>query len=460
MNKTKLVILWLLACLGISTANAQERFLDVTSFTELKNDMDARIQAPVEDQNGEKCALIKVVSNVKGLVFDAPALGIVKQDINMGEIWVYVPAGSRTVSILHDDFPTFRNYSYPVKIESAVVYEMKITGHVQNDGTVATNAQMLTLNVQPAMASLYVDDEEMPMDNGLFTAMMPKGVHTYRIEAQEYEPISGSIDLDDTPWVRSFRLKEKFGYIDVRTYPEDGASVFINDALEGTTDFKSKNLTPGSYKVRVEKELYFPKDTVVIVNTGGETTDVKITMTSTIKPKEGRKTFILADAAMGGGSQTSFGAMIGMASTAGFYLHARTDFGSVATSKACDDTGMLTSGGEGAPYYTGSTKKARLSATAGYVQRLTLNNPFKYGGMGGLYAFAGAGYGYRTLAWESSANGINTQTEWIENSDHSAKGIAAEIGVIGRFGSFAVSMSYHTVSFKYHEAAIGLGLFF
>lgn len=462
MNRKVIIFLttWLFAFFGISTVCAQKKYLDITSFELLDKDTDARIQAPVQDQNGENCALIKVVSSVKGLVFESPALGIVKQELNHGEIWVYVPAGSRHVTIMHDDFPTYRNYSYPVKIESSMVYEMKITGHVENDGTASANAQMLTLNVQPTMASLYIDDEEMPLEEGLFTAMMPKGVHTYRIEAPEYEPLSGSIELDEAPWTRTLRLKEKFGFINVRTLPEEGANVFINDVLEGQSEYKTKNLTPGTYKVRVEKDLFFPKDTVVTVNTGGETTALTIRMTSTIKPKEGRKTFVIADAAMGGGSQTSFGVMIGMAATSGFYLHARTDFGSVDTSRQCDDTGKLTSGGQGALYYTGNTKKARLSATAGYVHRLTLNNPLKYGGMGGLYAFAGAGYGYRTLAWEAAPNGINTDKEWVENADHSAKGVAAEVGMIGRFGSFAVSASYHTVSFKYNEAALGVGFFF
>lgn len=439
---------------------AQDRYLDIESFRTLTTDMDARIQAPVEDQNGEKCALIKVISNVKGLEFQSPAMGIVKQEVVKGEIWVYIPAESRSVTITHNDFPPFRGYQYPVKIESATVYEMKITGHREGDAVSEnSNSQMLTLNVNPASASLLIDDEEMPTENGLFTAMMPKGTHTYRIEAKDYEPTSGTIELGDQQWVRSIRLKEKFGYLNVTSYPEDSANVYINDQLVGITPYKSSNLEPMNYKIRIEKALYFTKDTVATVNTGGETSDMVVRMVSTIKPKEGRKTFILGDMAFGGGGHTSFGVMVGMAAESGAYIHARTDFQSVDTSKECDDEGVLADG-TGKIYYQNNTKKSRLSITGGYVHRFTLNNPLKYGGMGGLYGYIGAGYGQRTLAWETSNDNISTATEWVKNTDHSASGIAAEVGGICRMGSFAVSLGYQTVSFKYHEFSLGVGLFF
>lgn len=441
---------------------AQDRYLDVESFKALPTDMDARIQAPVEDQNGEKCALIKVQSNVKGLIFESPAMGIVKQEVEKGEIWVYVPAGSRAVTLLHNDFPPFRNYMYPVKIEKATVYEMKVVGHIGRD-TISGNAQMMTLNVLPASASVFIDDEEMPMENGLFTAMMPKGSHTYRIEAKDYEPTSGTIDLNDQQWVRSIRLKEKFGYINVTTYPEAGANVYINDKLAGQTPFKSDNLNPTNYTVRVEKDLYFPKDTTATVRAGGETTDIVINMVSTIKPKEPRKTLLMLDAGFGAGPQTSYGVMVGIVGKAGAYIHARTDFSSVDSKLECDDNGILSDAPEGAnPIYYDkeSNKKSRLSITGGYIQRFTLNNPFKHGGMGGLYGFVGVGYGERSFAWKKASNGITNDTEWVKNTDHSASGLAFELGGICRMGGFALSLAYSTVQFKYNEVAVGLGLFF
>jgi len=157
-----------------------------------------------------------------------------------------------------------------------------------------------------------------------------------------------------------------------------------------------------------------------------------------------RKTLVMLE----GGwhpSQTSFGAMVGIVAKHGAYLRFRSDFGSVSADMECDDTGNLTSGGTGMPFYVeGVSKKARLSITGGYLCRLA--KP--------LYGYIGAGYGNRALAWETS------EGEWVKNMDHSASGVAAEVGAIGRLGSFAFSLGCQTVNFKYLELSVGVGLFF
>ncbi|MBQ8673218.1 MAG: PEGA domain-containing protein, partial [Bacteroides sp.] len=71
-----------------------------------------------------------------------------------------------------------------------------------------------------------------------------------------------------------------------------------------------------------------------------------------------------------------------------------------------------------------------------------------------VYAYVGAGYGTRTLAWETE------EGEWVKNTDHSASGIAAEIGAIGRYKSCALSLGVQTINFKYMELSVGVGFFF
>lgn len=52
----------------------------------------------VEDQNGDKCALIRVQTTQKGFHFDVGSLGVQKvEDQHPGEIWVYVPQGVRHI---------------------------------------------------------------------------------------------------------------------------------------------------------------------------------------------------------------------------------------------------------------------------------------------------------------------------------------------------------------------------
>lgn len=157
-----------------------------------------------------------------------------------------------------------------------------------------------------------------------------------------------------------------------------------------------------------------------------------------------RKTLVMLE----GGfhpSQTSFGVMAGIVARHGAYVRFRSDFGSASADLECDDTGALTSGGTGTPYYIeGSSAKSKFSITGGYLYRFI--KP--------LYGYVGAGYGQRTLAWETVEN------EWVKNTDHSASGIAAEIGFIGQYKGFALSLGIQTISFKYMELSAGIGFFF
>jgi hypothetical protein len=157
-----------------------------------------------------------------------------------------------------------------------------------------------------------------------------------------------------------------------------------------------------------------------------------------------RKTLILAE----GGfhpSHTSFGVMAGIVAKHGAYVRFRSDFGSTSADLECDDTGALTSGGTGTPYYIeGSSAKSRLSITGGYLYRFI--KP--------LYGYIGGGYGQRTLAWET------VEGEWVKNIDHSASGIAAEIGLIGQYKGMALSLGVQTINFKYMELNVGVGFFF
>lgn len=437
-----------------SSMRAQDRHLDVESFKLLMTDMTARIEAPMRDQNGEPCALIKVTSNVLGgLEFESPALGITKVEEHTGEKWVYIPAQSKRISIFHKDYGTFRGYEYPVRIEGQCVYEMKIRG-VSEGGVSNSNAQVISLTVSPANAQLFIDDEEMPVEDGLFTATMPKGSHTYKIECPDYEPSSGTFDLGDQLFQRTLRLTPKFGYMSFTSYPLPGASVYIDGNLQNQkTPFTTSKLDAGKYNVRFTMPEYFPKDTIVEVQPGGTTTDVTMRL---ISSKEKKSTFIFGDAAIGSKSPT-WGVMVGMGAVNCGYIHARTNFNfNLSSDYTCDENGVLTSGPNAGktPYYTpGKSDKAMFSFTAGYMRHI-----YKP-----LYIFAGAGYGSRNFSYEAVLNDEtqqNDQTVTISNDKYSASGLAGELGLVGRFGRFGISLSYQTIMFKYHETGIGLGVFF
>ena len=257
-----------------------------------------------------------------------------------------------------------------------------------------------------------------------------------------YAPEAGIIDLGSEQKIMSVTLKPRFGYLEIFSLPEQDAKVFINNELAGQTPYKSDRMPLQEYRIRIEKDFFFPMDSTVTIF-AGKTSSLTFKMKSTIKPKEPRRTLVMAEVGYHP-SQFSFGAMVGIVSKNGAYLRFRSDFGSASTELECDDTGAL-SNGAGTPYYKKSvTTKTRMSITAGYLRQII--KP--------LYAYIGAGYGNRVLAWET------IDGELVKNTDHSATGVAAELGAIGRLGQFAVSVGFQTVNFKYHELSAGIGFFF
>ncbi len=105
-----------------STTSAQE--FSVASFRLLPNDVSAFIDN-VRDLNDEACALIKVEVPAD-FAFSTP-LGIVKRKDEVGEIWIYLPKGTRTLTLKHPEWGVLRDYPLGKSLESRMTYEMKLT---------------------------------------------------------------------------------------------------------------------------------------------------------------------------------------------------------------------------------------------------------------------------------------------------------------------------------------------
>ncbi len=122
----KLLCLLTTLALSVLTLSAQEdsSAFRVVSFRRLDWDLDARSNYPMNDQNGRKAALIKVVTTESGFDFDTGVMGIVGIRQEIGEIWVYVPEKVRKLTIRHKDFGIIRDYGLGAPLESAATYEL------------------------------------------------------------------------------------------------------------------------------------------------------------------------------------------------------------------------------------------------------------------------------------------------------------------------------------------------
>ena len=118
---SKMVLATLMWLFCQATMFSQE--FSVASFQVLPNDVSAFIHH-VRDLNDEACALIKVEAP-SDFAFSTP-LGIVKRKDEVGEIWLYVPKGTKMLTLKHPQWGVIRDYKLGKPLESRMTYELKL----------------------------------------------------------------------------------------------------------------------------------------------------------------------------------------------------------------------------------------------------------------------------------------------------------------------------------------------
>ena len=241
----------------VLTAHTQQ--IAVKSFRQLENDLDARAHYPKEDKNGEKAAIIKIVTNETGFEFDAGTIGIVASVQKTGEIWLYVPRGSKAVTIKHPKFTLLRNYAYPQSIGAGDVYEMVLaTGRlITTIEETVIETQWLIINTDPAEADVYINDQ--PAGKTPYQNELPTGKYTWRVSKELYLPDAGIAILitGGEKQVMNVKLKPNFGTLTIRTDPEINGDVYMNEMPVGKTTPCTIELVPAGEKtIKVKKDMY------------------------------------------------------------------------------------------------------------------------------------------------------------------------------------------------------------
>ncbi len=247
--------------------------ISVREFYLDANDLTANAYGTMEyDQNGEVCALIKVETTQKGFRFDGGSIGVTKVDeTHVGEVWIYVPHGIRKISIHHAQLGSLRNYEFPVSIESARTYVMKLTtGKVQTIVEEVITQQFVVFRVDPPNALVILDGEPIPVYNGIAQKLVDFGDHSYRIDCSGYHSEIGKVVVNDSrnKIEKVVKLKPKFGWIVLSDPLSIGAAVYIDNVLVGKLPFVSSELQSGEHHILVVHDLYEAFDAKVEVTDG------------------------------------------------------------------------------------------------------------------------------------------------------------------------------------------------
>ncbi len=251
--KVGLIIFTILFLLQISVVKAQN--IDVKSFRKLR-DSDARISYPKEDQNGEKCAIVKISTTETGFKFEGDATGITDVIRKTGEYWVYVSEGAKRLVIKHNKLGVKR-YVYSEPIRMATSYELILhLGIIKTTIIDADLTEFLVFESTPSDADVYIDNKFKGTTP--FQAEIRFGEHSYRIEKDLYHNESGILEIKKGKGInKKIELRPNFGYLEIASSPEIGASISINgEETDLVTPAKTERLKPGIYKVTVRKKLY------------------------------------------------------------------------------------------------------------------------------------------------------------------------------------------------------------
>ena len=263
------MMIFLLLILTSLVTNAQG--IAVEKFEAAPEDLTANLKGTqVLDQNGDVCALIRIQTTQKGFTFDVGALGITKTDDNKtAEVWVYVPAGVKRISIRHPQLGSLINYYFPIEIQGARTYRMYLTtGQVQTIVHNAITQQYVMFSVTPPDALVELDGNFLDVKDGTATKRMAFGTYNYTVQAPLYHSVSDTVVVCDpkSKHVKTITLAPAFGYISVPANATlSGAKVFIDNEYKGTVPFRSERLKSGPHDVRIMQNKYAPAQQTVTV---------------------------------------------------------------------------------------------------------------------------------------------------------------------------------------------------
>lgn len=253
----KLYILITLLVGFVSSSYGQS--ISITAFKDMPDDITAVSHGTtVIDQNGEKCALIKVETTQTGFSFDVGTLGVVKTAYKPGEVWVYVPYGVKRISISHPSFGILRDYNFPHALEKGKTYLINLNTSKTDNLPSVRKSQLIKENISKTELFCLGDNEEiyryeqymdLSMDKGQFACVVQdtitkektfiwngirkfsaKGMYIAQIDLQCFENCVGIYFNDD----------EQYIYLNGKQYGPYEYIYYVADPPRWDADYKGR----------------------------------------------------------------------------------------------------------------------------------------------------------------------------------------------------------------------------
>jgi len=124
------------------------------------------------------------------------------------------------------------------------------------------------IDSEPDGASVYIDD--VKIGNTPLSKYLLQGSYSIRIEKKDYETIFDTIEIQPPKFYQTFDLVENVGSFTVKSEPENGLEIYINDENSlNKTPYSFIKKEPGEYKISA-KSGFFETDEQTINLKKGE----------------------------------------------------------------------------------------------------------------------------------------------------------------------------------------------
>lgn len=118
----KLMILLLLI---VAAGQLRAQDIQISRFERNYTSLIASVN-PVYDNTGEACAVLRFYVREKDFIVE-PNLGMMKQEVLPGEIRIWVPKGTKRLTVRKQDWMPLTGYEIPVVIEPKVTYDVELS---------------------------------------------------------------------------------------------------------------------------------------------------------------------------------------------------------------------------------------------------------------------------------------------------------------------------------------------
>ena len=114
----------LLLSVGYGPMAAQEQVIKINDFKLVPTDLTGSVR-PIYDNTGEACATI--LFDVKDTTFVIDGnLGVMNRETKIGDIRIWIPRGTRRLTVRHEGMFPLRGYEIPIRLNSKLSYHARI----------------------------------------------------------------------------------------------------------------------------------------------------------------------------------------------------------------------------------------------------------------------------------------------------------------------------------------------